>query len=804
MKVSLSWLKNYVSINRNADELANALTMVGLEVESVTNRFAYLESVVVGRIVETAGHPKSSQLTLCRVDVGQRLLPVVCGAPNVRTDLPVAVALPGTVFPDGTVLNAGVIRGSRSEAMICSAHELGIGADASTVMELDDQLAVGQKLNEALELVDPVLEIDLTPNRPDCTSIIGIAREVAGIQNIGLAYPEHDIVDSGNDIRNLTSVTIEAPELCPRYAARLVTDIDIQDSPAWLQDRLLSVGLRPINNIVDITNFVMMETGQPLHAFDFDQLAENRIVVRTARSGETFITLDQKERQLDAEMLMICDGERSVAVGGVMGGLNSEIEPTTRRVLIESAYFNPVSVRKTAKTLGLATDASYRFERGVDPKGTVSALNRCARLMVEIAGGKLVGGLIDEHPRPVPTKSIDLSIEKTNRLLGTDFGAKEIRSLLESIEFTVKKPTARMLTVVPPSFRVDITRPEDLMEEVARLSGYDHIPLTHPTMPAEGKPVPRVLQVRDQIKQLMTGFGFSEAITYSFISANACDVLNLKTDDPRRDTVALLNPLSEDQAVMRSSMIPGLLAVVRHNLAHQVKNLKLFEIGKIYLAQGVETLPEEIEMLAGLWTGVRYHPSWHGRETGCDFFDLKGAVESLLQALGVNPVEFIGVDDKDCLYTRPGYTGRIRCQDQDLGLLGEVHPELRRQFELKQNAYIFELNVDQMLPLVSAQKTSRPIPRYPSVSRDITLIVDREMAAQGILDQVMQVGDELIESLHLFDVFQGKPIPDGKKSISFRIVYRATDRTLEDEDVNRLHAETTARLVEEFNALLPA
>ena len=804
MKISISWLKNYVSIERAAEELAKALTMVGLEIESVTNRFAYLQSVVVGRVVEFGRHPKAEHLRLCTVDTGRQQLPIVCGAPNVRADLLVPVALPGTVLPDGSVLSAGVIRGTRSEAMICSEKELGIGTEAGKILELDATLAIGQPLPEALKLDDPVLEIDLTPNRPDCTSIIGIAREVAAIQNTRIRYPDYSISDNGSDITTMTSVTIEAPVLCPRYAARLVTDIDIKESPAWLQDCLLSVGLRPINNIVDVTNFVMMETGQPLHAFDFDQLAENRIVVKTARKGETFTTLDQKDRQLDDEMLMICDGEKSVAIGGVMGGLNSEIEASTRRVLIESAYFNPGSVRRTAKTLGLGTDASYRFERGVDPKGTVNALNRTARLMIELAGGRLVSGLIDEHPRPVPTPTINLNVQKTNRLLGTSFDAQHIRSLLESIEFTIEKQTARTLTVVPPSYRVDITRPEDLMEEAARLSGYDHIPLTHPKMPAEGQPMPKPLQVRNRIKQLMTGFGFSEAITYSFISGSACDMLNLDANDPRRETVPILNPLSEDQAVMRSSMIPGLLGVMRHNLAHQEKNLKLFEIGKTYLAQGADTLPVETEMLAGLWTGSRHHPTWHGRDVKCDFFDMKGAVEALLQALGITSVQFAGAADDLCRYTRPGYTGRLSCGDRQLGILGEIHPRLQQQFELKQTAFIVELNIDQMLPLISSRKSSRPIPRYPSVSRDITLIVDRELEAQSILQRVMQVGDDLIESLHLFDVFQGKPIPEGKKSISFRIIYRSADRTLEDEEVNRLHADTTARLVEEFKALLPS
>ena len=803
MKVSLSWLKDYVAVNRSADELATALTMVGLEVESVSNRFAYLQSVVAGRVTDSARHPKSDSLSICRVDIGQREMQIVCGAPNVRTGLLVPVALPGTVLPDGTTLSAGKIRGTRSEAMICSEKELGIGPEEDRILEIDNSVPVGQPLPEALGLDDPVLEIDLTPNRPDCTSIIGIARELAGIQKTAVCYPDYGITDNGSDIHDLASVTIEAPELCPRYAARLVTDIEVKDSPDWLQNRLLSVGLRPINNLVDITNFVMMETGQPLHAFDFDNLAENRIVVKTARSGETFITLDQKERQMSGETLMICDGKKSVAIGGVMGGLNSEIESTTRRVLIESAYFNPISVRKTAKSLGLATDASYRFERGVDPQGTVNALNRCALLMQEVAGGKLISGLIDEHPRPVPTPTIDLGIQKTNRLLGTAFDAGQIRSLLESIEFEVAEKDKQTLRVVPPSYRVDVTRPEDLMEEVARLSGYEHIPLTYPQMPAKGRPLSRPLQIRNSIKQLMAGYGFSEAITYSFIASSACDMLGLKENDARRNTVAILNPLSEDQAVMRSSLIPGLLGIMRHNLAHQEKNLKLYEIGKTYLDQGAEELPVETEMLAGLWTGARFRPSWHGRETKCDFFDLKGTVEALLLALGLNAAEFTGAPKDLCRYTRPGYTGQIYCAGQLLGLVGEVHPEVGRHFELKQPAYIFELNIDRVSPLISERKTSRPIPRFPSVSRDVTLIVDRDMEAQAIMDRALQVGDELVESLHLFDVFEGNPIPEGKKSISFRVVYRAAERTLEDEDVNRLHAETTARLVAEFNAMLP-
>jgi len=803
MKVSLSWLSNYVAIDMNIDRLVDALTMVGLEVESVSNRYSYLDNVLVGKITAINDHPNAEKLRICELDIGSRRISVVCGAPNTENGMLAPVALPGTVFPDGNILGQSVIRGTKSEGMICSEMELGLGLDAGGIMALDSKLPIGSKLYDALDLSDKVIEIDLTPNRPDCLSIIGIAREIAGIQKTGLSYPDYDIFDSEDDIAKVTSVQIEAPDLCPRYAARLVTDITVEPSPYWLQDRLMSVGLRPINNIVDITNFVMLETGQPLHAFDFDQLAENRIVVRTATQGESFTTLDQKQRQLNDEMLMICDGQKSVAIGGVMGGLNSEIENSTARVLIESAYFNPISIRKTSKQLGLSSDAAYRFERGVDPQGTIKALNRATRLILEIAGGNLVSGLIDEHPKPVPARTIRLSTHKTNRLLGTEFTADEMKSLLESIEFDVNKNDSQNLAVAAPSFRVDVMRPEDLMEEVARLSGYNNIPLTYPQMPAQGKPILRILNVRNRIKRLMAGFGFAEAITYSFIARDSCDRLELKENDVGRKTIAILNPLTEEQAVMRTSLIPGLLETMHRNLAQQEKDLKLFEIGKVYFAQGVDRLPVEEEMLAGIWSGLRYGASWHAKEIACDFFDLKGVVEGLLQSLGVADVEFSGMADATCSYTRAGYSAQVQAGNQVVGRMGEVHPRVLNNFDLKQTTYIFELNINRLLPVIPELKKSQPIAKFPAVSRDATLIVDHRIESRSILKHVEQLEEALIENLHLFDIFAGEPIPADKKSISFRIVYRSSTRTLEDEEINQLHKTITGKLIRKFNASLP-
>jgi len=803
MKVSLSWLKDYVSIDMKVDRLADALTMVGLEVESVTERFAYLNNVVVGRITEIKPHPNADKLKLCKVDVGSRILSVVCGAPNISNDMLSPVALPGTVFPDGYTLENSIIRGIESEGMICSEGELGLGTDKSGVMVLKSSLLVGEKILKVLELSDSVIEFDLTPNRPDCLSIIGVAREIGGIQKTRIQYPDTSISTSKDDIAGFTSVTIEDPDHCPRYAARLVTGITVGPSPSWLVDRLMSVGMKPINNIVDITNFVLMETGQPLHAFDYDRLAENRIVVRRANEGELFTTLDLKERQLTSDMLMICDGEKPIAVGGVMGGLNSEIEESTKKVLIESAYFNPVSIRKTSKKLGLNTEASHRFERGVDPEGIIPALNRAARLIAELGGGKLVDGVIDEYPKKVPARTITLSTKDTNRLLGTGLNQDEIKDLLESIEVSTKKIDMDSLKVVPPSFRVDIMRPEDLMEEVARLSGYNNIPTSFPVIPAEARRPVKLIDTRNRIMHLMTGFGFCETINYTFINRQSCDRLKLPSDDYRRNTVDLLNPLTEDQAVMRTSLIPGLLETVYRNIAKQVKNLKLFEIGKIYINKGEENLPVEIEMLTGLWTGSRSDASWYAKEIPCDFYDLKGEVEGLLKGLCIDHIRFARLPGDLCIYTRPGYTAQVFSGKILLGLVGELHPQSLRNFGLKQDVYLFELSIDTLIKLLPETIQSKPIPKFPAIPRDITIIVDKDIESGAIPELIENMAEELVENIHLFDVFTQDPIPPGKKSISLRVTYRSDKKTLEDDEVSHLHKTITDRLIEAFDASLP-
>ncbi|MFW5930770.1 MAG: phenylalanine--tRNA ligase subunit beta [Desulfosalsimonas sp.] len=805
MKVSLNWLRQYVDIDLTAPDLAELLTMAGLEVEAVIDPYEPLSPIVVGRIIEISPHPDAENLSCCKVDTGSGTLEIVCGAPNAETGINAPCAPAGTVLPSGIEIKRAKIRGQISEGMLCSEAELGLGEDASGLMKLDNNAAAGTLLKEALGLEDTVFEIGLTPNRPDCLCHIGVAREIAALLNKKLVPPEPTETPSPGQAAKLTSVTIENPDLCPRYSAQLVFDIKTGPSPDWLKQRLRAVGLKPINNIVDTTNYVMMETGQPLHAFDFDRLAGHRIVVRTPREKEdNFTTLDGKPRELDAETLLICDDEKPVAIAGIMGGENSEIMDSTTRVLIESACFDPVSIRKTSKRMGAATDASYRFERGVDPAGTVYAMNRAARMIAELAGGRIIEGIIDENPRPYTKKTISLSTEKTNRHLGTSLKAEEIAGCLEAIEFSVNRLDSGLLEAIPPSFRVDVSRPEDLMEEVARLWGYNRIDTTFPGINAQAEPPGKNQETRELIRDLMTGFGFSEAISYSFTTARAADLLELPPGDPRRSVIELMNPLSEEQAIMRTTLLPGLLEATQKNIFRQEKNLKLFEIGKAFYQAPGRELPHEVEMLAALWTGLRAPAAWHTKPQPCDFYDIKGIAESLLSGLGIKNAAYTKMPETACSYTQPGRTAQIRLGETFLGLIGEIRASVLKQFGIRQPVFLFEIHVEALISCLLGAPEFRPIPRFPAVTRDVTLIVDNNIEAGQITDHVRAADTDLIENVFMFDLYSGDPVPKGKKSVSLRIVYRSYTRTLEDAEVNEIHRKITDSLLAAFNAALPA
>lgn len=811
MKVSLSWLKEYISVDLDPSEISKKLTMAGLEVEAVEEKYDYLSHVVVSKVLEVKPHPNAGKLSVCRVDAGTgRELQIVCGAPNVREGMFSPCALEGAILPGELKIKAGKLRGEISQGMLCSASELKLNSDASGIMDLEGDFKVGTPLDQALKLSDTVFEINLTPNRPDCLSMIGVAREIGAFTefwaklNLPLfALPENKIGKEA--IHSYAKVEILDPDLCPRYSACLLFDVKIKPSPFWLKERLETIGLSSINNVVDITNFVMMETGQPLHAFDFDNVAKGKIIVRRAGTDKEFITLDSKTHTLQPDMLMICDGERPVALAGVMGGENSEITEATTRVLIESAYFNPISIRKTAKITGIATDASHRFERGIDPDGTMNALKRAVSLMAELCDATIADGYIDVCPEKFVPVNIELNKHALNTRLGTDFDADKIKQILESVEFKVEKKNDELLMVGVPSFRVDVTRPEDLSEEVARLWGYDNILTSYPLVPAKGKPLSPKVILRKKIRHILTGFSLSEAINYNFIHENSCDRMNLSEDDKKRNVETILNPISDQMSVLRSSMLPGLLDTMKKNISQQTPGVRIFEIGKVFHATRKGALPEENEMVAGLMTGNRSEQTWYSKKSEIDFYDLKGVVEGFFEALMIRDVAFEKIENQFFPYYQKGYAAFVGSGDVCIGSLGKIDAKVLKNFGLKQDVFVFDFSFNAIQELLPAFVTARLLPKFPSVSRDITIIVNRAIAVGAVLKQMRLFSDKepLIERIFLFDAFEGAPLSDDKKSLSFRIIYRSEEKTLKEKNIQKIHETISKMLLAEFDAYLP-
>jgi phenylalanyl-tRNA synthetase beta chain len=813
MKVSLSWLKEYISIDLEPSVIAEKLTMAGLEVDAVEERYDYLTNIVVARVDDVKQHPNADKLSVCIVDAGgDEPVQIVCGAPNVKKGMFVPCALPGTVLPGDVKIKKGKLRGEISYGMLCSAAELRLNTDASGIMDLDleDGFLPGTPLEEALKISDTVFEIDLTPNRPDCLSYIGVAREVGAFtepkQKVMLpdyTLPEDKI--GKKSIHDFAKVEIIDPDLCPRYSAGLLFDVKIKPSPFWLQEKLESIGLTPINNVVDITNFVMMETGQPLHAFDFDEVAKGKIIVRRAGDDTDFKTLDSKDHKLESDMLLICDGERPVGLAGVMGGENSEILDSTTRVLVESAYFNPVSIRKTAKKTGIASDASHRFERGADPEGTVKALSRAVSLMAQLCDATIAKGYIDEYPNKAVPLEIDLNTMALNNRLGTNLSSDAISEILRSVEFDVEKISDVHLKVGVPFFRVDVARPEDLSEEVARLWGYNNIKTSYPLVPAKGRLLDQRIVLREKIRDIMTGFSFFEVINYNFINENSCDRLNLSDTDTRRKVETILNPISDQMSVLRSSLIPGLLETMKKNLSQQTDTLKLFEIGKVFFATQKGSLPEEKERVAGLITGNRSDQSWYSKKIKNDFFDLKGVIEGFIKGLMIKDLRFEKIESEDYPYYKNGYAAVVKSGDTLLGSLGKIDGKILKNYGLKQDAFVFDFSLKAIRNMLPDSLIAEPLPRFPSISRDITIIVDRSIPVGEILEQIENISKKqsLIEKTFLFDAFEGPPLPEGKKSLSFRVVYRSATKTLKEKNIKKLHVNISRSIVDLFHADLP-
>ena len=796
MNVTLNWLKNYINFEFSPSELADRLTMLGVEVESVKQLGAELEGVIVGSVTSIRPHPNADKLVLCQVDTGgTEELQIVCGAPNVREEMLAPVATIGATLPVGLTIKRAKLRGETSEGMLCSEKELGLSEDAAGLMELPTDTHLGIPLSEALGLDDVVFELEITPNRPDCLSLIGVAREIRAETGNPLKLPTVDLKESSTNAGDLTSVTIDAPELCPRYTARVIQGVKVAESPAWLQQRLASVGIGVINNIVDITNFVLMEYGQPLHAFDYDKLTENRIVVRRATDIEQITTLDEVERELTPDMLVIADAEKPVALAGIMGGYDSEITETTCDVLLESAYFNPSSVRATAKALGISTEASYRFERGADPGVVLAALDRAAQLIAELAGGTVCEGTVDVYPGQQPLTEIQFRPERVNFVLGTTLEAVEMVQILNRLDFDVDI-TQEVYQVTVPTFRSDVTREIDLIEEIARVHGYDNIPTA---LPKGDIPVPAPdpkTEVRRRIKHFLLAAGMMEAVNYSFCDPNCFDKIRLNANDPLRNTLQLRNPLSPEMSVLRTTLTPGLLENAQHNRNHQIDTIAIFEIGGVFVHDGEEKEPEHV---AGVLAGQIGEGVYSDPYRPPDFFDIKGLVEGMLEICGV--VDWT-LQKTDVPTFHPGRNAEVLMGDKRIGVFGEAHPEVLENYDLPYKAYLFEFDLEGLADTATFAKRFEPISIYPKVARDLAIVVDKAVLSDMPTELIYTTGGDVVDSVRLFDVYEGEQVPEGKKSLAYTITYHSATETLTDKAVNALHDKVVKRLNQELSAEL--
>ena len=796
MIITYNWLKEFVDCNLPAEELADLLTMLGLEVEAIRHVGGGLDAVIVALVESKDRHPNADKLSLCKVNNGREILDVVCGAQNFKAGDKVALAQVGAVLPGDFKIKRSKIRGEESCGMLCSEKELGLSAESSGIMILSPDLPLGVPLFDALGLKDTIFEIGLTPNRSDCLSVVGIAREVAAKLGKRLQLLRVDIVEAGRSVQEFASVTIESPELCPRYTARYISGCTVAPSPAWLVKRLESVGMRSINNVVDVTNYVLMEYGHPLHAFDADRLEGAKIVVRRAAEGERFVTLDSQERELNASDLTIRDACRGVALAGIMGGENSEIHQSTTNILIESAYFNPSAIRKTSKRLGLHTESSHRFERGADINILPIALDRAASLIAELAGGSIARGMIDEYPAKLTPRTIDFRVDRCNELLGIVLSAQDMRGIFECLDFEVEESSPGQFKVTVPTYRVDIEREIDLIEEVARLNGYEKIPVTMPKARVFSDRPTRHQRYERQLRSLMVGEGFAEIITFSFISPAVFDKLLLDASDPRRNVVRLRNPLVEEQSVMRTTLMPGMLETASSNINHRTLDLRLFELRRVYQPVADQELPHEPLYLAGLITGLRRPAGWSEEKLPADFYDAKGVVEVVLDAFGISAPTF-SADTVEPFY-HPGKSCAVSSSGEILGSLGEIHPDVQENFGITQKAYYFELNFEKLLSKSSPRVTVKAPSRFPDTFRDIAMLLSEDTPAASVSDIIMGLKIREIESSSVFDLYKGASIPQGQKSLAVRVRYRSSEKTLTDDEVGALHRRVVDALMKKL------
>jgi phenylalanyl-tRNA synthetase beta chain len=791
MKISYNWLKDFVRLTQPVEEYCRKLTMFGLEVESITSQGGKYENIVAGKVLSVNPHPNTGHLKVCKVDIGDGIiLNIICGAPNIKEDQMVAVAKVGA-FIDGKTISQIELRGVPSSGMICSEKELGISDDHSGIMELPEDILPGTPIKEALHLDDTIIEVEITPNRPDLLGMIGIAREFAAMLNTTYSKPKISFEETHPTTEKLISVEIKNPELCPRYCARVVKDIILKPSPLWIQSRLRASGLRPINNVVDITNYVMLEYGQPIHAFDFEQITQHKIIVRTATNGEKITLLDGKEYTLTSENLLITDPERPIALAGIMGASYSSILPTTKDVVIECAYFNPQNIRKSSLNLGISSDSSYRFERGTDPNNLTEIVNRVAQLIQETAGGEICQGIVDNYPNKISPHLITLHPERVNKILSTNLSISEICSYLKRLEFTVHKEHEKLYITVP-TFRPDIQREIDLIEEIARSYGYEHISSPYIIPHIENRWQKRVFR---KILTHLVEIGFFEVCNLSFASPSSFDKLLLPSDDPRRQAIELANPPGEHFSILRTSLIPDLLNNAALNLSHNYEDLKLFELSKVYRAKSEDSTSEPYA-LTGIISG-KFTPSyWADKSKEASFFDAKGVVESVLKLLHAENVQF--VPSREPFYMQ-NQSAEIIVNNTFVGSLGMLRKEVCRGFDIEKSILIFDINLTKLLQLIPKQdKTYSPIIKFPPVTRDIALLSPEDLSSADIEAAIKSVEPDLIKDVKLFDLFRGEQIKKGFRSLAFHIIFQSAKQTLTDEYVDKIFDKIIHKLQSDF------
>ncbi|MNO27177.1 Phenylalanine--tRNA ligase beta subunit [compost metagenome] len=814
MKVSADWLSQYVSLDQvDIAELAEQITRSGIEIDSIESRNKGITKVVVGYVKSKEKHPDADKLNVCTVDAGEEEdLQIVCGAKNVAEGQKVPVALVGAKLPGGLEIKKAKLRGVPSHGMICSAKELGLNdkllpkEQQEGILVLPEDTAVGTPITKLLALDDQVLDFDLTPNRSDCLSMIGAAYEVGAIlgRDVKLPQPKKDLIEVSQQAQNFINVKIETPELCSRYSVRYVSGVKMGNSPIWMQNRLMAAGIRPINNIVDITNYVMLEYGQPLHAFDAEKVAGGVIGVRAAKEGEVLVTLDGQERKLDAGALLIVDGDnKPVGLAGVMGGLDSEVTENTTNIIIESAKFDGGSVRKTSRHLGLRSEASLRFEKEVDPGAVIPALNRAAALMMSIAGGSVYSGVVEAVVSEPEELVLTLSLNKLNNYLGTDISMLETKAILARLHFECGDAGDNALEVKVPTRRGDITRDVDLIEEVARLYGYDNIPTTAIEGPTTAGGYTKSQALRRSLRGLLVHGGLQETMGYSFIREGDRHLFTNLSEGEFEIKLAM--PMSEERSVLRGSLLPGLMDMTQYNRNRKLDNLALFEIGNVFHTseEALTRQPKEMPVLAVLLTGERSVKGWNSTPEKVDFFDLKGVLESVFKYLGLSQLVTYEADEPKGLH--PGRSASVYLNVPDgklrIGFLGQLHPVLQSEKDLD-DTFVAELKLEPVYRYAGNTVVYRDLPRFPAMQRDIAVVVDSAIEAGALLASIRETAGELLESVEVFDVFTGSKLGEGKKSVALSLVYRHKERTLTEEEISAVHEQVVSTLEQTFAAEL--